>query len=224
MMGCMIFAAGFGTRMRPLTDTMPKPLIQVAGRRLIDHAVAPAIEAKLSPIIVNAHYRADQINDAFSGTDITVIDEQPEVLETGGGLKNAAPHFSENSVATMNSDAVWRGPNPFEPLLAEWDPDRMDALLLCVPMERALGRDGRSDFALRDDGQLIRGDGWVYTGAQIINMDRVQNHPERIFSLNEVWNTAAKDGRLFGVEYSGTWCDVGQPSSIALAEGMLADV
>jgi len=224
MMGCMIFAAGFGTRMRPLTDTMPKPLIEVAGRRLIDHALTPAQEAGLSPIVVNAHYRANQIEQALAGTGITVINEQPDVLETGGGLKNAAPLFPGDSVATMNSDAVWSGPNPFAPLLDHWDPARMDALLLCVPIERALGRDGRSDFELLSDDQLIRGEGWVYTGAHITRIAPVTDNPKTVFSLNEVWNQSAEQNRLFGVEYSGSWCDVGQPSSIALAEAMVGYV
>ena len=215
----MIFAAGFGTRMRPLTDHMPKPMIPVAGKPLIDHAADPAIAAGLSPIVVNAHYKAEQVVNHFAGSGVDVVVEPPQILETGGGLKAVATRFGPD-VATMNSDAVWSGPNPFEALLDAWDTAQMDALLLCVPLARALGRAGRSDFALGPSGQLTRGDGWVYTGAQIIRRDLVQAYDEDIFSLNVIWDQAATRGRLFGVEYSGRWCDVGQPEAIGLAEGM----
>lgn len=220
MTGCMIFAAGFGTRMRPLTDTKPKPLVQVAGQSLLTHAMTPALTAGLSPIIVNAHYKADQVEAALAGTKATVIREEPDVLETGGGLKHAATRFTTPQVATMNSDAVWNGPNPFEVLQSTWDAARMDALLLCVPHARAWGRDGRSDFVLRPDGRLERGEGWVYTGAQMLLLGPVVDWPEQVFSLNVIWDQSAKAGRLFGVEYPGHWCDVGTPEAIGIAEKM----
>lgn len=216
----MVFAAGFGTRMQPLTNTMPKPLIPVAGKPLIRHALDPAYEAGLSPIVVNAHYKADMIATHLRDDPVHLQNEQPEVLETGGGMKKALPLLGQDPVATMNSDAVWDGPNPFEVLKSAWDPTRMEALVLCCPIERCLGRTDTGDFTLTD-GHITRGPGVVYVGAQIIKTDRVSAHPEPIFSFNVLWDQMIQDRTLFGVNYPGRWCDVGRPSSIPLAEGML---
>ncbi len=216
----MIFAAGFGTRMAPLTDDRPKPLITVAGQSLLEHALKPAKVAGLEPIIVNAHYRAAQIKAALRGNDAQFAREET-ILETGGGLKAQLGALGSDPVFTMNSDAVWQGPNPYEILRATWDATKMDALLLCVPVDRALGRTDQGDFTFADDGQLIRGPGHVYCGAQIIATNDVARHPEDVFSLNTIWNIHAQRGTLFGVEYPGRWCDVGRPQSIPMAEAML---
>ncbi|MGR3433433.1 MAG: nucleotidyltransferase family protein [Shimia sp.] len=214
---CMIFAAGFGTRMRPLTDDRPKPLIEVAGRPLLDHALAPARAAGCAPIVVNAHYLADQIVTFLAGSEIEVQVEAPTLLDTGGGLKAALPRLRGDAVATMNADAVWAGPNPFDVLEAAWRPG-MGALLACVPPGDALGRTGGGDFALGPDGRLRRGGAWVYTGAQIVETAPVAAVPDDVFSLNRVWDALAAEGRLFGVAYPGRWCDLGRPENIALAE------
>ncbi|MEM6477643.1 MAG: nucleotidyltransferase family protein [Pseudomonadota bacterium] len=217
----MIFAAGFGTRMAPLTQTRPKPLIEVAGKRLIDHALLPAREAGLAPICINVHYRARQMRDALRGEEsISILEETPDILETGGGLKAALPHLPGNAVFTMNSDAVWEGPNPFECLRAAWGAPEIEALLLCVPAARALGRADAGDFTISPDFRVSRGAGYFYTGAQIICRAPVAAHSERIFSFNALWNEMIERGSLFAAIYPGAWCDVGRPSSIALAERM----
>ena len=218
----MLFAAGFGTRMRPLTDTRPKPLIEVAGRALLDHALALADAAGAPRIVVNAHYRAGQIAAHLAARpDVAVSVETPEILDTGGGLRQAAPLLGADTVWTLNTDAVWTGPNPLATLAAAWDPARMDALLLLVPRARAAGRAGPGDF-VSDGGRLSRGDAGVYTGAQIVRMAAVAG-PPGAFSLNRVWDAAIARGRLWGVLHPGGWCDVGHPGGIAEAEAMLRE-
>ncbi|KUF09527.1 nucleotidyltransferase family protein [Pseudoponticoccus marisrubri] len=215
----MLFAAGFGTRMGALTADRPKPLIEVAGRPLLDHALA--LTEGLGTRVVNAHYHAEQIRAHLVGTDIAVSVETPEILDTGGGLRHARPLLGPGPVFTLNTDAVWTGPNPLDTLRAEWDPARMDALLLCQPAERATGRAGPGDFTRAPDGQLIRGGPLVYTGAQILRTDRLDEIDETAFSLNLLWTRLAAEGRLFGTLHSGGWCDVGHPEGIAAAEAML---
>jgi MurNAc alpha-1-phosphate uridylyltransferase len=216
----MLFAAGFGTRMLPLTETRPKPLIEVAGRPLIDHALALADGAGATRIVVNAHYHAEQIVAHLAGRpDIAVSVEAPEILDTGGGLRHAAPLLGADTVWTLNTDAVWSGPNPLTTLAAAWAPARMDALLLLVPPGRATGRAGPGDFA-SDGGRLERGGDLVHTGAQIVRMAAVAGPPGP-FSLNAVWDAAIARGRLYGIVHPGGWCDVGHIGGIAEAEAML---
>lgn len=217
----MIFAAGFGRRMAPLTDDRPKPLIEVAGRSLLYHALDPAREAGLHPIVVNAHYRPDQIKAAVAGQDIIVSREEPDILDTGGGLKAALPNLPGEAVFTMNSDAVWTGQNPFQTLRDAWSAATMDALVLCVPLSRAAGRSDQGDFRLLADTRVTRGPGHVYTGAQIVRRDLVARHEERVFSLNTLWDEMIARGRLFAAVHPGHWCDVGCPTSIPLAEAMV---
>ena len=216
----MIFAAGFGTRMRPLTETHPKPLIEVAGRPLIDHALHLAQGSE--PIVVNTHYLGDQIARHLSDRDIHVVHE-PEILDTGGGLRNALPLLGPGPVITLNSDAVWTGPNPLDTLRAAWDAERMDALLLLVPGPAARGYTGEGDFAVDTEGRLTRGAGHVYSGAQIIKPEGLADVPDAAFSLNLLWNAMQPEGRLFGVVHQGGWCDVGHPGGIAEAEAMLEE-
>lgn len=220
----MLFAAGFGTRMGALTADRPKPLIEVAGRPLLDHALD--IARDVPRIVVNAHYKADQIAAHLAGRDVALSIETPQVLDTGGGLRAALPLLGASPVYTLNTDAVWAGPDPLPILAKAWDPTRMDALLLCLPQDHAIGHAGAGDFVLADDGQLSRGPGVIYSGAQILNTDVLDDMPDGAFSLGLVWDRLAADGRLFGCTYPGLWCDVGHPAGIALAEDMLrrADV
>ncbi len=218
----MLFAAGFGTRMGALTAQQPKPMVPVAGRPLIDHALTLCHQAKLSRIVINLHYRGDQLRTHLANQDVMFSEEQPEVLETGGGLRKALPLLGEAPVFTLNSDAVWTGQNPLLQLAKAWDPARMDALLLLVPKPNAQGHTGNGDFLINDQGQLSRGAGAVYSGAQIIKTDMLASMPKGAFSLNLCWNEMQQQGRLFGTLHDGGWCDVGQPDSIALAENMLA--
>ncbi|MBD3801727.1 MAG: nucleotidyltransferase family protein [Thioclava sp.] len=219
----MVFAAGLGTRMRPLTNDRPKPLVEVAGKPLIDHALDLAQEGGARRIVANVHYFADQMIAHLAGREVLVSDESEEVLETGGGLRKALPLLGEGPVLTLNTDAIWTGPNAIARLRAAWEPDRMGALLMLVPPEQALGHMGAGDFTCDDQGRLRRGPGYVYTGAQIIDPAGIETISEEKFSLNLLWNQMISEGRLYGIVHEGGWCDVGRPESIPLAEGMLDD-
>lgn len=215
----MLFAAGLGTRMAPLTDHLPKPLIRVGGKPLIDHALAEADAAGVARIVVNLHYKAAMIRAHLHGrNDLLFSDETARLLETGGGLKAALPLLGADPVYTMNTDAVWSGANPLIQLSDRWQASRMDALLLLVHRDQAIGYRGSGDFDIAPDGRLRRGGAFVYTGAQILATGRVARVSEAAFSLNRVWDAMAADGRLFGRLHQGGFCDVGRPESIALAE------
>lgn len=218
----MLFAAGLGTRMGSLTAQRPKPLIEVAGRALIDHALALAAEASVRHTVVNTHYRGDQIADHLLGRRGITLSHEPELLETGGGLKAALPLLGGDAVLTLNSDAVWAGPNPLNALRAAWDPARMDVLVLLVSPTLAHGHVGKGDFLVDSRGRISRGRGEIYAGAQIVKTEPVSSCPERIFSMNRVFDSLIAAGRAFGLRYEGAWCDVGRPEGIPLAEAMLA--
>lgn len=218
----MLFAAGFGTRMGDLTRDRPKPLIPVAGRPLIDHALDVVRGADTGQIVVNLHYKADMLAAHLKGRDVHTINEHPDILDTGGGLRNALPLLGKDPVITTNSDAIWAGPNPIRMLQNAWDPERMDALLICVPVAQTVGHQGAGDFSLAQDGQLHRGGDTIYGGIQILKTDLLRTVPEARFSLNVIWNKMADARRLFGLRYPGRWCDVGHPGGIAQAEALLA--
>ncbi len=216
----MLFAAGFGTRMGALTADRPKPLIEVAGKPLLDHALE--LTAGLPTRVVNAHYRAEQVAAHLDRSGVVVSVEQPKILDTGGGLRHALPLLGPEPVFTLNTDAVWAGPNPLHLLAEAWDPARMDALLLCVPLTNAVGRKGAGDFTLEDDGQLRWKGDQVYTGAQILKTELLAEIPDDAFSLRLLWQRMGDQGRLYGTSYPGHWADVGHPEGILLAEEMLA--
>jgi len=218
----MLFAAGFGTRMGALTAHRPKPMIEVAGKPLIDHTLDLAQPCEFDRTIANLHYLPDVLETHLAPRNVQTLHETPEVLETGGGLKNALPLLGTAPAVTSNTDAVWKGPNPFEMVLNAWNPDKMDALLICVPLQNCLGHTGKGDFVIDRNGALTRGPGdVVYSGIQILKTDLIAARPERVFSLNVIWNQMLKDDRLFGLRYPGKWCDVGHPEGISLAENML---
>jgi MurNAc alpha-1-phosphate uridylyltransferase len=220
----MIFAAGFGTRMGALTKTRPKPLVTVAGRALIDHALMAARAAGIGKIVVNTHYLADQIIDHLAGQSIVFSHETGKILETGGGLKAALPLLGHGPVLLLNSDAVWTGENPLTQLCAAWDSTKMDALLLMAPPEKATGHKGTGDFILAADGRISRAKGArapVYLGAQILNTALVAQKQDDVFSLGVIWDDYIAQGRAYGIMHQGGWCDVGSPEGILLAEGLL---
>ncbi|MBI1417236.1 MAG: NTP transferase domain-containing protein [Limimaricola sp.] len=217
----MMFAAGRGTRMGALTLTRPKALIPVAGVPLLDHALQIARQAGVPRKVVNLHHHGAQIAAHLAGSDVLLSDECGALLETGGGMRKALPLLGPDPVFSLNCDAVWRGDNPLLCLSSLWNPVAMDALLLLVPTSRATGHLGAGDFALTENGQLRRGGDMVYTGAQILRTEGLTDIAEPAFSLNLLWDRMATAGRLFGVVYSGRWCDVGRPENIALAEAML---
>lgn len=217
----MLFAAGFGTRMGALTATQPKPMVRVAGRPLIDHALEMLAPLALSRVVVNLHYKPAPLIAHLAGRDVIFSHETPDILDTGGGLRQALPQLGKGPVFTMNTDAVWSGENPLSMLAEAWDSERMDALLICVPRNNAVAHKGKGDFVLAPDGQIMRGPGHVYGGVQIIKTEGLNAIEDEVFSLNLLWNRMAAEGRLFGLEYGGKWCDVGHPDGVSLAEAML---
>ena len=220
----MIFAAGFGTRMGAMTKTCPKPMIDVAGKLLIDHALDFLDQPAIGTIVVNTHYLADQVEAHLEHrANVTTIREEPDILETGGGLRNALPILGQEPVFTLNSDIIWPRGNPISAMDKLWDPDVMDGLLAIIPLDRATGYTGPADFQMLPDGTLARGADakFLYTGIQIIKTDGLADFQEETFSLNLLWNQMIDAGRLYGFVFDGSWVDVGRPEGIALAENAL---
>lgn len=219
----MIFTAGKGTRMAPLTDTIPKPMIEVSGRPLADYAYDLAREESLKPVM-NLHHLPDQIRAYFTPKGVEFSDEGALLLETGGGLRKARATLGSNTVFTLNSDAIWEGPNPLSLLREAWDPAKMDALLMLLPLSHAHGRDTTSegDFSCASSGQLRRGGSLLYSGAQIIKTNRLDEISEDVFSLNLYWDLLMESKKVFGISYPGQWCDVGRPSNIPTAESLIS--
>ncbi|MFD2173043.1 nucleotidyltransferase family protein [Rhodobacter lacus] len=217
----MLFAAGRGTRMGALTQSRPKPLVAVAGRPLLEHALDLVRGAEIGRVVANVHYFGDQVRSHLAGSGVQISDESDALLETGGGLRKALPLLGAGPVFTLNSDAVWTGPNVLATLRAGWDGARMSACLALVPKAAATGHIGAGDFDMDEKGRLRRGTGYVYTGAQILDPAGIETISEPAFSLNLMWNRAIAEGRAYGVVHRGGWCDVGRPECIPLAEEML---
>jgi MurNAc alpha-1-phosphate uridylyltransferase len=208
-----------------LTKDRPKPLIEVAGKALLDHALDLCSADLVTHRVVNLHYLGAQIARHLAGHDIALSPEDP-ILETGGGLRAALPLLGTSPVMVLNTDAVWTGANPLAELAAAWDDTSMDALLLVAEVQNATGHRGTGDFLMDAEGRLTRAkgaSGVVYLGAQILRTDRLSSVPQQVFSLNLLWDQMIAGGRAFGLEHHGGWCDVGRPDSIALAESMLRD-
>ena len=217
----MVFAAGFGKRMGKLTQGRPKPLVEVCGIPLIDHGLALVEEIDKSHVIVNAHYKYEMLQAHVSGKSIKISYELPDLLDTGGGLKAALPMLKTNPVITLNSDAIWAGTNPLQELIDHWDSSRMDGLLLCIPPSQKYGHSGLGDFSIDEQGQLSRRGNYVYSGAQIIKTDLLMQIQDNAFSINRLWDAMLERNTLFGMVYSGLWCDVGTPEGIKEAENMI---
>ncbi len=228
----MVMAAGLGKRMRPLTATRPKPLVEVAGKALIDHVFDRLRAAGVEQVVVNVHYLADALEAHLARTDglgITISDERKLLLETGGGLVQAAPMIAEDTFLVVNSDNYWiDGPADSLRLLAShWDEEKMDALLLLIPHARASNNSGVGDFHMDALGRLRRrGRGrvapFVFTGIQIVSKRLLRDAPEGAFSTNIFWDRAMEEGRCFGAVHQGLWFDVGSPPAITATEAALA--
>lgn len=224
----MVFAAGLGTRMGEITRTTPKALVRVGGQTLLDHTLDHLRAAGVGRAVVNVHHLADQIEahlTAVTTPEISLSEERDLLRETGGGLVHAAPLLGDEPILTVNADVVWTGPSPVATLAAAWDPDRMDALLLVIDTDRATGHLKPGDFFMEPDGRATRRGTadrapFVYASMQIIKPGLVR-HDAEVFSLNVVWDQMIAEGRLFLAPFGGEWCDVGQPSSIPLAEALL---
>lgn len=227
----MVLAAGFGTRMGALTRSRPKPLLRVAGRALIDHALDTAEAAGARRAVVNLHYLGGQIRAHLAGRvapEIVFSEEAPEILDTGGGVVQALPLLGSGAFFALNCDALFAGPNPLAALAGAWAPERMDALLLLVAVGRARAYSRSGDFFLDAEGHAPRRRGaaasapLVFSGAQILAPRALAGAPGGPFSLNLVWDRLIAEGRLGAVTYPGDWVDVGTPEGLAEAERTLA--
>jgi MurNAc alpha-1-phosphate uridylyltransferase len=224
----MVLAAGFGERMRPLTNTLPKPLVQVSGRALLDHVLDKLAQAGVGKAVINVHYLADKIESHVAGRkspQIVISDEREKLLDTGGGVVNALPLLGSEPFLLINSDSIWldgtRG--NLQRLTAAFDPAKMDALLLLAPSATSIGYAGRGDFSMTPDGRLQpRAERevtpFVYAGAAIFSPALFADAPQGPFSLNRLFVKAAEAERLFGLRLDGIWMHVGTPDAIKEAE------
>lgn len=229
----MLMAAGLGKRMRPLTATRPKPLVKVAGKPLMDHALDRLEAGGVRKVVVNVHYLADTVEAHLKarrgGMEFVISDERARLLETGGGLFKAKPLLGDAPFFCANSDNLWvDGPQETLGMMQRvWDPERMDALLLLVPLARAQCHSGQGDFHMDPLGRISRRKPghvapFVFTGVQIMAPSLIANPPQEVFSTNIFWNRAIEAGRLFGVAHQGLWFDVGTPPAIPVVETILA--
>lgn len=209
--------------MGALTADRPKPLVPVSGTSMIDRAIAIARRAGISNIIANLHYKHQMLSQHLASQDVDFLVEQPNILDTGGGLRHALPRIGGGPVFTLNPDAIWVGENPLSMLATAWNPVEMDALLMLIPPNLAAGHVGKGDFLIESDNRLTRGTGLVYSGAQIIKTELLHEVKETSFSLNLLWDIIEKKEALFGMAYTGKWCDVGTPKGIKTAEGLLGE-
>jgi MurNAc alpha-1-phosphate uridylyltransferase len=224
----MVLAAGLGQRMRPLSDNKPKPLVEVAGKPLIDHVLDRLAAAGVERAVVNVHYRAEQIIEHVAPRkrpQITISDERGVLLGTGGGVVKALPLLGREPFLHMNSDTIWiDGVKPNLDRLAQaFDPARMDALLLLAPTTGSIGYSGRGDFLIGADGRLqARGERdvapFVYAGAAILAPALFQNAPDGEFPLTQLFKRAQEHGRLHGLRLEGLWMHVGTPEAVLEAE------
>ena len=229
----MILAAGLGKRMRPLTATRPKPLVEVAGKPLIDHALDRLRAGGVQRAVVNVHYLADALEAHLgrtTGLDIAISDERDMLLETGGGVVHALPLIGDERFLVANSDNLWvDGPIDAVRLLADrWDDAAMDALLLVVPLARANNHGGPGDFHMDPGGRLARRRAgrvapFVFTGIQLVHRRLFDDPPAGAFSTNLLWDRAIERGRLYGIVYQGLWFDVGYPAAVGKTEALLAE-
>jgi MurNAc alpha-1-phosphate uridylyltransferase len=227
----MVFAAGLGARMRPITDALPKPLVKVAGRALIDHCLDRFADAGVARAIVNVHWLPDQIEAHLASRRaprILVSDERERLLDQGGGIKKALPLIGSDPFFLCNTDAFWiEGPRSnLKRLAAAFDPDIMDVILLVASGAGAVGVDWPGDFMMTRDGRLEPREPrhvapFVYTGVGIIKPELFRVVAEDVFKLAPFFFRAAEQGRLFGARLDGLWLHVGRPETIAEAEAAI---
>ncbi|MEW9524728.1 nucleotidyltransferase family protein [Agrobacterium radiobacter] len=230
----MVLAAGLGTRMRPITDTIPKPLVKIAGKPMIDYALDSLVEAGAETIVVNVHHHAEQMIahlENRTDAEILISDEQSQLMNSGGGLAKGLKLLEPGPVFVMNADLFWIGEqlnavSNLRKLAQFFDPARMDMALLCVDMDRTTGHNGKRDFNLADDGELARyrdGDPTpvVYAGAIAMDSRLLDDAPVDAFNLNIYFDRAIGKDRLFGLSLDGHWITVGTPDAIEDAESII---
>ncbi len=227
----MVLAAGLGKRMRPITDTMPKPLVKVSGRTLLDRGLDSLSAAGVGRAVVNVHYLPQQIVDHLAGRrtpEIVISDESDGLLDSAGGIVRALPQLGGAPFYILNADTFWidRGEPNLERLALAWDGARMDILLLLAALDQATGHTGGTDFLVGADGSLRRagGDpsGLIYAGAAIIHPRIFAEAPAGPLSLNRYFDAAIAAGRLHGLPMQGSWITVGTPDAIPLAEAAVS--
>jgi MurNAc alpha-1-phosphate uridylyltransferase len=226
----MVLAAGLGTRMRPLSEAMPKPLLPLAGQSLLDHALDRLTDAGVTDAVVNAHWLADQVAACVAARSAPRITLQHEetLLETGGGVARARPALGDAPFAVVNGDAFWLdGPRPaLRRLAAAFDPERMDGLLLLIRTAQIAGEVGRGDFMLDPMGLLRRPEEgevspYLFGGVQILSPALFEGAPAGAFSLNRLYNRAIEAGRLYGLVHDGVWFHLSTPADLEHAEDVL---
>ncbi len=230
----MVLAAGLGTRLRPITDTVPKPLVRVAGKPMIDYALDALADAGVRRAVVNVHHFAEQMEahlDRYRRLEVTISDERERLMNSGGGLAKGLKLLDPGPLFVMNADLFWVGEPPHQPanlqrLAAFFDPAEMDMALLCVPLERTTGHNGKKDFQLDGQGRLSRyADGdmpLVYAGAIAMHSGLFDDAPKEAFNLNIYFDRAIERGRLFGLVMDGHWLTVGTPEALIEAEEVLS--
>lgn len=227
----MILGAGLGTRMRPLTDMVPKPLVRLDGRALIDHALDRLEEAGITRVVVNVHYLADQLEAHLQDRktpQIIISDERGRLLDTGGGVVNALPLLGDKPFLIHNADTAWIEGigGSLSRLIAAWDGDRMDSLMLLALAATSIGYDGHGDFNMDSCGVLSRrGERqeapFVFAGVSIAHPRMFKGAPKGAFSLNKLWDRAIAARRLCGSRLDGVWMHVGTPEALGEAEQRL---
>ena len=227
----LVLAAGLGTRMRPLTLDRPKPLVEVAGRTMIDHCLDKLAEAGVARAVVNVHHFPQMVKDhltARTNPAVAISDESGQLLETGGGMIRALPLLAADPFFCINSDNLWvDGPQDvFRQLSKAWKPDSMDALLLVVPHARAANHKGKGDFHMDANGRLtLRRSGriapFIYSGIQLVSQRLLRDAPPGPFGTMVLWKRAMAEARLYGVSHLGLWYEVGSPDAIAPTEEAL---
>jgi len=227
----MVLAAGLGKRMRPITDTMPKPLVKIAGKTLLDWGLDALAEAGVAKAVVNVHYLPDQIVRhvaARRAPRIVISDESAGLLDSAGGIVKALPELGAEPFLILNADTFWidAGRPNLERLALAWDAARMDILIMLADLESATGHSGGTDFLVDAEGRLARAkgapDGLIYAGAAIVHPRIFAGADAAPHSLNRYFDLAIADGRLFGMTMEGRWITVGTPDAIPLAEAAVA--
>ena len=230
----MVLAAGLGTRLRPITDTMPKPLVPIAGKPMIDYGLDALAEAGVKRAVVNVHHFADQMTAHLAGRAVPQIilsDETDQLMNSGGGLARGLKLLGRDPVLVMNADLFWIGETPgqktnLQRLAEGFDPGSMDMLMLCVKLEDTTGHNGKKDFSLDAEGRLTRyeeesGTPVVYAGALALMPGLLDDAPDDAFNLNIYFDRAIEKGRLHGIMLEGHWITVGTPEAIGAAEAVI---
>ena len=226
----MVLAAGLGKRMRPITERIPKPLVQVAGKPLIDWGLDALAGAGVGEAVVNVHHLAPQLVAHLEGWPrprVMISDESEELLDSAGGIVKALPMLGASPFFVLNADTFWvGGDDNLSDLALAWDSARMDILLMLAKLENATGHSGRTDFLLAGDGRLSRAagapEGLIYAGAAIVSPAIFAAAPAEPHSLNLYFDRTIAEGRLFGHAMKGHWITVGTPDAIAAAEAAVA--